>query len=819
MNSHNAPTQTTRPHVSLAGQISIRPTENRDAMRDPRDAELDRLRHEIHRLKGSRAWALGRRLQHLLTLPGLPRTLIGRPVELKPISDSSAEFLGHGLTRWNFSGSDPQVQLLWSRLWQLPRGRYELLLSIPDPQVWSREMRLYVDEGAGYGEARSTLLRFSSRRDGLYVAPFMLHDLAEAIRLDPADGDDTLTIGRAKVRRITRTEFYARAFLSAAREFRGTGKPVRAAIRWAARSLRHGGPRGLAADIRGRLASSQHVSYSAWLERHDSGTTADLERLRSELLHAGTLPRIAVLMPVFNTPEHLLRGAIDSVLQQAYQDWQLCIADDGSSASHITPLLRAYAAKDSRISWIGLKDNGHISRASNKALELVTADWVALLDHDDILRPNALAEVALEIARHPNAELVYSDEDKISEDGTRFDPHFKPDFSRDLLRSQNYLNHLTVHRTANVRAVGGWRPGFEGSQDYDLILRICEQVGFKNVRHIPKVLYHWRATRGSTARAQSEKGYAFDAGLRALREHVERMALPATVEGIPGLPYYRLRPASQSHEPLVSLIVPTRDRRDLLQRAICSIVDKTTYQNYEIIVVDNGTTDPETLDYLASIAQLPQVRVLSFDRPFNYSAINNFACAHARGEIIGLVNNDVEVISPDWLSEMVFWAAQSDIGCVGAKLYYPNDTIQHAGVILGIGGVAGHSHKYFARTKDGYFGRLRVAQNLSAVTGACLIVRKPVYDEVGGLDAENLAVAFNDVDFCLKVRAAGYLNVWTPFAELYHHESVSRGVEDDPMKVERFNREASFMMEKWDLNDPFYSPNLTLMREDFSLAD
>lgn len=819
MNSHNAPTQLTRPHVSSPGQIGIRATENRDVVRDPRDAELDRLRHEVHRLKASRAWALGRRLQRLLTLPGLPRNLIGRPVELKPISNASAELLDHGLTRWTFSGSDPHVQLLWSKYWQLPPGRYELLLSISEPRVWSREMRFYVDEGAGYSEARSTLLRFSRCRDGLYVAPFILHDVAEAIRLDPADGDDTLTIGPATVRRITRTEFYTRAFLSAAREFRGTGKPFRAAICWAALSLKQGGPRGLAADIRRRVASSQQISYSAWLERHDSGTAADLERLRSELQRAGTLPRIAVLMPVFNTPEQLLREAIDSVLKQAYQDWQLCIADDGSSAAHILPLLRAYAAKDSRIRWTRLTENGHISRASNKALELVTADWVALLDHDDILRPNALAEVALEIARHPDSELIYSDEDKISEDGTRFDPYFKPDFSRELLRSQNYLNHLTVHRTGNVRAVGGWRPGFEGSQDYDLILRICERVGFKNVRHIPKVLYHWRAIRGSTASAQTEKDYAFDAGLRALREHVERTALPATVEGIPGLPYYRLRPAPLSREPLASLIVPTRNRCDLLKRAIGSIVDKTTYQNYEIIIVDNGSTDPETLDYLRSLRQFPQIRVLPFDFPFNYSAINNFACEHSRGEIIGLINNDVEVITPEWLSEMVFWANQSDIGCVGAKLYYPNDTIQHAGVILGVGGVAGHSHKYFARTQVGYFGRLRVAQNLSAVTGACLIVRKQVYDDVGGLDAKNLAVAFNDVDFCLKVGAAGYLNVWTPFAELYHHESVSRGVEDDPIKVARFSREASFMIEKWDLKDPFYSPNLTLAREDFSLAD
>ena len=478
------------------------------------------------------------------------------------------------------------------------------------------------------------------------------------------------------------------------------------------------------------------------------------------------------------------------------------------------------AARDSRIKVVFREENGHIAHATNSAFALATGEWVAMLDHDDLLRPNALAEVALEIARHPDAEIIYSDEDKIDEHGRRYDHHFKPDFSRELFRSQNYLNHLTVHRAENIRAVGGWRPGFEGSQDYDLNLRIFERISAADIRHIPKVLYHWRAVRGSTAWAGSEKSYAYTAGLHALQEHVERMFLPATAEKAPDTPFYRLRFNVPDPAPLVSLIIPTRDKVDLLRDCIESIRARTTYRNFEIVVVDNCSTESETIDYLTRLKETREASVLSYNGPFNYSAINNFAVAKARGSVIGLVNNDIEVISPNWLTEMVAWAVRPDVGCVGAKLYYPDESIQHAGIILGIDGVAGHSHKYFARNHNGYHARLKLVQNLSAVTGACLIVRRSVFDEVGGLEP-GLPVAFGDVDFCLKVREAGYQNVWTPFAELYHRESVSRGREDDPDKVRRFNDEVDFMKRKWGamlVRDPFYSPNLTQGREDFSLS-
>ena len=562
-------------------------------------------------------------------------------------------------------------------------------------------------------------------------------------------------------------------------------------------------------------------SYSRWIRLYDTLTPERLAAMRAEAEALPCKPLISVVMPVYNTPEKLLREAIESVRAQAYPHWEFCIADDASTASHVRRILNEYARADRRIKVVFREENGHISRASNSALELASGEWIALLDHDDVLRPHALLEVARTINRHPDAELIYSDEDKIDEVGRRFDAFFKPDFSLEMFRSQNYLNHLTVHRTANVRTVGGWRTGFEGSQDYDLNLRIIERIEPHHIRHIPRILYHWRAVSGSTAAGGSEKSYAWEAGRRALEAHVERIGLAASIEEVGGTPFYRLRLSVPPPEPLVSLIVPTRDGLKFLRGCIESIREKTTYANYEIIVVDNGSTDPETLKYLKTISRRRNTRVLRYDAPFNFSAINNFAVGKAKGSVIGLVNNDIEVISPEWLTEMVSWALQPGVGCVGAKLLYADGKIQHGGVVLGVQGVANHSHKHLDRHAPGYFGRMKVIHNISAVTAACLLVRREIYDEVGGLNETDLKVAFNDVDFCLKVREAGYRNVWTPYAELYHLESVSRGAEDDPVKMARFLSEIAYMQRSWGaalVTDPFYSPSLTIEREDFSLA-
>ena len=524
-------------------------------------------------------------------------------------------------------------------------------------------------------------------------------------------------------------------------------------------------------------------------------------------------------MPTYNTRIDLLRATIDSVLAQIYDRWELCIADDASTDPEVRNTLARYAATDARIKVIYREKQGGISCASNTALEIATGEWVAMLDHDDLLAPQALLRVAETINAKPLAQVIYSDEDKISETGYRYGVYFKPDFSLELFRSQNYLNHLTVHRNANIRAVGAWRPDFDGSQDYDLNLRIIERIPASTICHIPEVLYHWRAVVGSTALGLSEKNWAHTAGLRALNDHINRLKLPAIAEEATGVPFYRLRFAPPRPAPLVSVIIPTRDRVDLLRMSVSSILNKTSYEPFEVLIIDNGSVEQETKDYLAELAENPRVRILPYPHPFNYAAINNFGAREARGEVLALVNNDIEVIASDWLCEMVSFAAQKDVGCVGAKLYYPNRAIQHAGVVLGIGGVAGHSHKYFPSHEAGYFSQLKLLQNVSAVTGACLVVRKELYFEVGGLE-ETLTVAFNDVDFCLKVRDAGYRNVWTPYAELYHHESVSRGYEDSRKRRKRFRGEVAYMQEKWGdalYSDPFYSPHLTLDREDFSI--
>lgn len=569
---------------------------------------------------------------------------------------------------------------------------------------------------------------------------------------------------------------------------------------------------------------SQADVYQRWIQCVEQPSLPSLKNMGADVTEIESKSLISIITPVYNTPEKYLRLCIDSVLAQSYPHWELCIADDASTELHVRKVLTEYQKRDPRIKVVFREQNGHISRASNSALALATGDYVALLDHDDALPEHALYLMAHAIAEHPEAQIFYSDEDKIDINGKRSDPHFKSDWNPDLFYSQNYVSHLGVYKRALLNTIGGFRPGVEGSQDQDLLLRCLPHVDNKQIIHIPKILYHWRTVEGSTAMASGEKSYTTDAGIKALTEYFAQHG-PAGIKIEAGLVpnTYRVRWPIAAPAPLVSLLIPTRDRKSITEIAVRSILEKTTYPNYEIIILDNGSEEPETLDWFTAIQQEnARVQVLRYDHPFNYSAINNFGVQHAKGSLIGLINNDVEVISPDWLTEMVSHAVREDIGCVGAKLYYSNDTLQHAGVILGIGGVAGHSHKYFPKDHPGYFSRLVLPQNLSGVTAACLIVRKSVYDEVGGLDEVNLKVAFNDVDFCLKVREAGYRNLWTPYAELYHHESISRGAEDSPEKQARFRSEIEFMQNKWGdalKREPFYNPNLTQDRGDFSIGN
>ncbi|ACB77247.1 glycosyltransferase [Opitutus terrae] len=561
--------------------------------------------------------------------------------------------------------------------------------------------------------------------------------------------------------------------------------------------------------------------YAAWVRRFATLTPDQIveRQQRVEALPLAQRPLISVIMPVYNTPEKWLVKAIESVRAQIYPNWELCIADDASSASHVRPLLEDFARRDERIKLVFRDQNGHISAASNSALDLARGEFAALLDHDDELARDALYEVVQCLAAHPDADLIYSDEDKIDEAGRRFDPYFKPDFLPDLFTAQNFTSHLSVYRASLIRQAGGFRIGYEGSQDWDLALRAIDLTERSRIQHVPKVLYHWRAIPGSTALALGEKNYPMLAARKALADHFARRG--ETVELLRQVgDYWRVKRPVPANPPLVSLIIPTRNRADLLSRCVGSILAKTSYPRFEIIVVDNGSDEPGTLAYLDQLRS-GGTTVLRYDEPFNFSAINNFAAAQAEGEILGLLNNDLEVINPDWLDEMVSHAVRPEIGCVGAMLYYPDDTIQHAGVLLGLGGVANHAYYHAPRGTCHYFNRAHLLQNYSAVTAACLLIRRKVFAQVGGLNATDLAIAFNDVDFCLRVRAAGYLNLWTPFAEFYHHESPSRGSEDTPEKLARFHAEVAYMQRTWGPlleRDPAYNPNLTLDRQDFSLA-
>jgi glycosyltransferase involved in cell wall biosynthesis len=570
-----------------------------------------------------------------------------------------------------------------------------------------------------------------------------------------------------------------------------------------------------------RPPSEPPGSYADWVRRYDTLRPEDRAAIRA---HLGSLPQrplISVVMPVYNPPEPLLRRAIESVRAQIYEDWELCIADDASTQGDVRRVLEAYGRLDPRIKVRFRETNGHISAASNSALELAQGEFIALLDQDDEISPHALYLVATAVLENPRLDVCYSDEDKLDDQGRRYDPHFKSDWNEGLFYSYNFISHLGVYRTALVRDVGGFREGYEGSQDYDLALRCIERTSPDRIVHLPFVLYHWRAVPGSAASSREEKVYAHAAARRALNDHFRRRGHRGeVVDGAaPGLNRARFEPPRPW--PLVSIIVPTRDNYPLLRACLKSVIGKTTYPNYEIVVVDNQSSDPDALAYFQELAADPRVQVLRYDAPFNYSAINNFAARACRGSILCLLNNDIEVIAPDWLDEMVGHAARPETGAVGAKLLYADGSVQHAGVILGVGGVAGHAFKRRAATEHGYFSRAVVGQEVSAVTGACLVVRREVFEEVGGLNQDQLKVAFNDVDFCLRVARAGYRNYWTPYALLRHHESKSRGYEDTPERVARFQAEIAYMRSTWLPfleADPAYSPNLTVASEDFGFA-
>lgn len=591
---------------------------------------------------------------------------------------------------------------------------------------------------------------------------------------------------------------------------------VRTAARAVGRTVQKWTGKDLAnpdADAGGPSLALDSLQYARWIKRHEP-KPAELAKQRSTVF--GRRPTISLIVPVYNTPLEFLIAMARSVIEQTYPHWELCIVNGGSTHPAVRQTLNRLAESDRRIHVTTLAENRGIAGNTNTALGLAGGDYVAFLDHDDTLAPFALYEVAVALNASPDADFIYSDEDKLDEGGRRVDPCFKPDWSPDTLCSHNYICHLlTLHRDL-VERLGGLRDGFDGAQDYDLVLRASEQA--RRIVHIPKVLYHWRMHPQSTAATTDSKRYLVDSGRRALADHFERMHTPAqVVEGhIPGVycVTYQL-----PRQPLASVLIPNRDSVALLSRCIDSILS-STYANVEIVVLENQSELSETTTYYRRLEQDPRCRVVPWMKPFNYAAINNFGAAHARGELLLFLNNDIEAINPDWLERMATHALRPEVGAVGAKLYFADDTVQHAGIVVGMGGVAGHVHLHFPREAAGYMERLRVPHNCSAVTGACLLTRREVFEKSGGFD-EGFVLAFNDVDLCLQIQALGYRVLWTPEAELYHFESKTRGYEDTPEKLARFRTEYRRFVAKWEKwlagGDPYYNPAFRLDRADYAL--
>jgi len=560
-------------------------------------------------------------------------------------------------------------------------------------------------------------------------------------------------------------------------------------------------------------------AYERWLAEHDMLGDEDRAAIRQHIEKLNVRPKFSILMPVYNAPQDFLHQAIESVMGQFYQDWELCVVDDASPDKAVQAILEDYGRKDARIRPMYRDENGGIAVATNTALAAASGDWVVLMDHDDVLPSHALYMIAERLNRCPHATIVYSDEDHIDPFGQRSHPYFKPDFNYDLLLGQNLFNHLTAYRADLAQSVGGFREGFDGSQDWDFALRVLDAAPDGTVEHIPFVLYHWRQT-GQNFSAKS-LARAVSTAERAVNEHFARRGVGALAAPTEHSSHLRVKWPLPSPHPLVSVVIPTKDRTNLLSVCVDGLLHRTDYAPLEIVIVDNGSTEPEAIRLHAELAELPNVTVVEVPEPFNFSRLVNLGVARSNGDVVLLLNNDIDVIKQDWLGELVGHALRPDVGAVGAKLYYEDDILQHGGVILGVGGVAGHAFKYFPRDSNGYANRLQLTQQMSCVTGACLATRRTVFDELRGFDEVNLPVAFNDVDFCLRVGAAGYKVIWTPVAELYHYESISRGSDQAPEKIDRFRKEKGYIMESWGdvlINDPFYNPNLTHRSEGFEIA-
>ena len=581
--------------------------------------------------------------------------------------------------------------------------------------------------------------------------------------------------------------------------------------------------------------ASPEGQYRKFFSRHFP-TGAILKDQRQQSQNLDNRPKISLLMPTYNSHPSHLKEAIKSISVQSYDNWELCIADDASTTPEVIKIIRAYASKDKRIKFVLRKQNGHISQATNSALELATGEYIGLVDHDDLLWPNALFECVKAIERHPEVGLIYSDEDKVSSDGAvHFNPFFKPDWSPDYLRSINYITHFTLIERRVIDQIGGPKSRYDGAQDWNLILRATNFLAKESVAktgslpfrdtiiHIPKILYSWRQSVTSAADATAMTGvkqYVIEAQRRVLADDLKERGYGGSIEPSP---YWTWRVRYMlKGSPKVTIIIPVQNHSKRLKRCLDSIVEDSTYGNYEILLVGIGSRAPEIAAFYRDLKANSRIKILRWKKPFNYSAVNNFAVKYAKGDYYLFLSSNTEVINPDWIESLLEFAQRPDVGAVGAKLLYPDDTIWHAGKILGLGGVAGHAHRLLPADSHGYHHRLSVSQNVSGVTAACMMIPKKVFEEVGGFD-ESYPLAYNDVDLCLRIREIGKLVVYTPHAKLYYYGSKKSDCEDTSQKLTRSKEEKKRLLAKWGdvikQGDPYYNPNLTLLRDDFSLRE
>lgn len=580
------------------------------------------------------------------------------------------------------------------------------------------------------------------------------------------------------------------------------------------RYLKHYGPKEFWVRLHERF-EPEEVPYGPWYEVYAPGEE-ELEKQRKRKFKDA--PLISVVVPAYKTPILFLEQMMDSLLAQTFGYWELCVVNASPDEEEMQKVLSSYAAKDARIRFCNLKENLGIAGNTNEALKMARGEFVGLLDHDDLLAPNALYEIAIALEKNPDADVLYTDEDKVTTElDEHFQPHLKPDFNLDLLRSNNYICHFFVARRSVIKIAGGFRKEFDGAQDYDFIFRCIENA--RLVVHVPEILYHWRTHKASTADNPASKMYAFDAGRRAIEAHLARTGTKGEVSHTPDLGFYRVKYPVQG-QPLISIIIPNKDEKETLKTCIDSIRAQKGYGNYEILIVENNSTTEEIFQYYKELSAEPDIHLLRWKKEFNYAAINNFAASHARGDYLLFLNNDVKIITKDWLEELLGVCCRPEVGAVGAKLIYPDNTIQHAGCVVGMGGIAGHMFVDMPADRTGYLHKASILQDMSAVTAACMMMKKEAFEKAGGFTQE-LAVAFNDVDLCLKVRREGYLIVYDPYVCLYHMESKTRGAEDSKEKVQRFQKEIEYMRCHWiDIlknGDPYYNKNLSLTKWNYSL--